>query len=407
MKPKNKELTVALVYDRVNTQYGGAEIVLTALQELFPNAPLYTSVYDKRKVKWVKNNTVVPSFLQKIPFCNDKHQLLLPLMPLAFESFDLTKYDLIISVTSAEAKGVLTKPNQKHICYLLTPTRYLYSHKKEYLNSRWYLQLPVIKQIVRGILNHITKWDQAASIRPDTLIPISKLVANRIKTYYHRTPAPVIYPPVAIPLSETEIAKIPQFTQTHRFYLSVSRLVDYKRVDLSISSCLQLKKPLVVVGTGESEQKLHFIAESDSIIKEKNETLEDFLRRGTLENKTILFTGSLAQNDLYKLYKNCDAVLMPGQEDFGITALEAGIFGKPVILFYTSGVAELLKDSVHAIHIKKETVAEMVYALGKLDSLQFDSKVLQANAKQHNTTQFKKEFRELIEKELKGHYVIS
>lgn len=404
---ENKKLTVALVYDRVNTQYGGAEIVLTALQELFPHAPLYTSVYHKKKAEWAKKSTIIPSFLQDIPFCNDKHQYLLPLMPLAFESFNLSKYDLIISVTSAEAKGILTKPNQKHICYMLTPTRYLYSHKKEYLNSKWYLQLPGIKQIVSILFDHITNWDQSASMRPDVLIPISKLVANRIKTYYHRTPAKVIYPPVAIPLSEIEIEKIPQFTQTHRFCLSVSRLVDYKRVDLSILSCLQLKKPLVVVGTGESEQKLHTLAGADSLIKEVNETIEDFLQRGTRENKTILFTGSLAQKDVYKLYKNCESVLMPGQEDFGITALEAGIFGKPVILFYTSGVAELLKDSVDAIHIKKETVAEMVYALGKLDSFGFTASHIKETVTSHSTQQFKKEFKQQIEKELKGNYVIS
>ncbi len=400
-------LKIAIVYDRVNTPFGGAEVVLSAISELFPNAPIYTSVYHEKKASWAKRIRIIPSFLQKIPFFSDKHQFLLPLMPLAFESFDLSQYDLIISVTSAEAKGVLTKPHQKHICYLLTPTRYLYSHKQAYLDSKWYLQLPIVKQITNLILSHITNWDQTASTRPDVIIPISKLVASRIKAFYHRIPDKVIYPPVSVELSEKEILDIQLFTDTRRFYLSVSRLVDYKRVDLSILSCLQLKRPLVVVGTGESKQKLYDLAGDNKCIKKETESIEDFLQRATTEYKTILFTGAISQKDVYKLFKNCDAVLMPGEEDFGITALEAGIFGKPVILFYTSGVAELLKDTQYAIHIKKETVPEVIYALGKLDSLEFDAKKLRANALQHTVTIFKKEFKQRIEKELKGHYVIS
>ncbi|GIK83830.1 MAG: glycosyl transferase [Patescibacteria group bacterium] len=394
--------SVALVYDRVNTSYGGAEVVLTAIHELFPQAPIFTSVYHSQKAQWAKNITIIPSFLQKIPFFNDKHQVLLPLMPLAFESFDLSAYDIVISVTSAEAKGVLTKPNQKHICYMLTPTRYLYSHHETYLSSKWYLQLPIMKQLVEKILNHIKKWDLSASTRPDVIVPISKLVAQRVKTFYNRKTAPVIYPPVSVLLSEKEINDLPVLHGVKKFYLSISRLVEYKRIDLSISACLKLKKPLVIVGEGESKQKLHSLAGGEKCIKEDSESIEQFMQRATKENKTILFTGKLSQKETYTLFKNCEAVLMPGQEDFGITGLEAGIFGKPVILFYTSGVAELLQDSVHAIHIKKETVSEMIYALGKLDSLSFDAQQLRAHAMQYSVEKFKREFKARVEKELKG-----
>ena len=135
----NNQLTkpkVALVYDRVNTPFGGAENVLLALHQIYPEAPLYTSVYDPKTAPWAKVFSVRPSFLQKIPFAKRFHRLFAVLMPLAFESFDLVEFDIVISITSAEAKGVLTKPNQLHICYLLTPTRYLWSHAKEYEQHR-------------------------------------------------------------------------------------------------------------------------------------------------------------------------------------------------------------------------------------------------------------------------------
>lgn len=402
-----KKANIAIVYDRINTTFGGAEVVLKAIHELFPSAKMYTSVYHKKKASWANNISVVPSFLQKIPFFRNKHQFLLPFMPLAFESLDLSNYDLIISVTSAEAKGVITKPHQKHICYMLTPTRYLYSHKQEYLLSKAYLKFPIIKQIINYVFNYVKSWDRTAITRPDVIIPISNLVSKRIQKYYGLKPSKVIYPPVDIKLSKKEIDTTPLFKDTRRFLLSISRLVEYKRVDLSISACLKLKRSLVVVGEGEAKNKLHKIAGNEACIRSKNESLNNFLQRATKDNKKILFTGSLSQKSVNKLFKNCDAVLMPGQEDFGITALEAGIFGKPVIVFYTSGVAELLLDSKHAIHIRKETVPEMVYALGKLDTLEFDPLELRSNAMQHNVEKFKLELTNRIEKELKGEYVLS
>jgi len=290
---------------------------------------------------------------------------------------------------------------------MLTPTRYLYSHQYTYLKSKKILQLPVINYLVKQVFRYIKLWDHSAAFRPDTIIPISKLVGQRVKNFYKIKPEKPIYPPVAINLTDQQIDEIPLFEKTKRFYLSVSRLVDYKRLDLSIKACMKLKKPLVVVGDGESKQKLHDLAKDDCCIKTEFESLEIFLQRATLENKTILFTGKLSQFDLYKLFKNTDALLMPGEEDFGITALEAGIFGKAVIVFYTSGVSEILKDSLHAIHIKKETVPEMVYALGKLDNIEFNASVLRANAQKYNVEKFKNEFKKKIEQELKGQYVIS
>jgi hypothetical protein len=150
MKQKMK---VALVYDRVNTPYGGAEKVLLSLHELFPAAPLYTSLYNPKKAHWANIFEVKASFLNSIPFLKNNHQLIAFLMPLAFESFDFSQYDLVISITSAEAKGVITKPQTTHLCYLLTPPRYLYSHKRFYLQKSRIFNLPIIRNISLALLD--------------------------------------------------------------------------------------------------------------------------------------------------------------------------------------------------------------------------------------------------------------
>ncbi len=393
-------LKVALVYDKINTRFGGAEVVLQTVHELFPQAPLFTSIYDTETAQWASDINIQTSFLQKLTFLSNNHKIFLPLMPLAFETIDLSEYDVIISITSAEAKGILTKPHQTHICYMLTPTRYLHSHTQTYFESKPLLQKPGIKQIATLVLKYLQSWDISASTRPDYIIPISHLVGERIKKYYKRTTKDVVYPPVSIELTELEIDKIPPIPST--YYLSVSRLVKYKRVDLSIKSCLKLQKRLVVVGTGEEKNNLTLLAGQSGIIKNENETLDAFFKRADLGNKAILFTGNIKQNEVYRLYKNCKALLMPGQEDFGITALEAGIFGKPVVVFYTSGVSEIVQENKHAVFIKDESVSELTYALGKIDSLEFDATALRRNAQNYSVKQFISKFEKTIEQKLKG-----
>jgi glycosyltransferase involved in cell wall biosynthesis len=223
--------SVALVYDRVNTPHGGAEKVLLALHALFPNAPLYTSVYNSKTASWANVFDVRPSWLSRLPFAHH-HRLLLPLMPLAFESFDLSAYDLIISITSAEAKGIITQPHQLHLSYLLTPTRYLYSHQHEYLTTDSHLSAPGTKWLAHQLLKYIKWWDQAAAARPDVIIPISELVAKRTRHYYNRSTVSPIYPPLeTLPLTTQRPTLLPPtFDQ---YLLIVSRLVSYKRLDVA------------------------------------------------------------------------------------------------------------------------------------------------------------------------------
>jgi len=389
----NKSTTpkIALVYDRVNTSYGGAEHVLKAIGEIFPKAPLFTSVYSKEIALWANTFEIKTTFLQKVTFFRKRHQLIASLMPIAFESLKLDEYDIIISISSAEAKGVLTKPNQLHICYMLTPTRYIHSHRKEYLSSKNFLGWPIIKQLANLMLDYLKWWDKVAAFRPDIIIPISNLIKNRIKEFYSIDSETVIYPPADIAPRITSKRKV-----DFPFYLSISRLVNYKKVDLSIRATLKLNKYLVVVGTGVQENELKKIAQNQWTEKTTNETIYSLLDRAKKQNSKIIFTKDLSEPDVNFLLTNCKAVLMPGEEDFGITGLEASIFGKPVIVFYTSGVSELLENGINSIFIKDETEQEVIRAINELENTNFNQRLIRSKAKYHSTEKFKTQFENKI-----------
>lgn len=192
-------MKVAIVYDRVN-KWGGAERVLLALNEIFPNAPLYTAVYSPKNAPWAKVfPKVIPSFLQKIPLASDRHEHFPYLMPLAFETFDFSEYDLVISVTSEAAKGVITKPGTLHVCYCLTPIRYLWSHYDFYFKNPpdSFKRYPLFRLISKPHVWYMRKWDLIASQRPDVYVAISTTVKKRIKKYYDRD-SQIIYPPTDI-----------------------------------------------------------------------------------------------------------------------------------------------------------------------------------------------------------------
>ncbi len=388
---KQNSPKIALVYDRVNTPYGGAEKVLEAINEIFPNASLFTSVYSQNKSNWAKKFEIKTTFLQKIKFLRENHKLIAFLMPFAFESLDLSNFDIIISITSAEAKGILTKPNQLHVCYLLTPTRYLYSHKEKYLKSKKILNFPIIKQMANLALNYLSWWDKAIIFRPDLIIPISNLIKTRTKKYYQINSGKVIYPTIINQKNfNIKINKYPDY------YLCVSRLVDYKRVDLSIKAALEIGQLLVVVGKGEEKNNLIKLSGNSWIEKQKNETITSLFERAKEQNKKIIFTNQLNSDIVNNLIAGCKALLMPGEEDFGITALEASNFGKPVIVFYRSGVSELLIDGKNAVFIKKETTKEVVRAIKKINSLNFDKHQIKLQVSKFNKDKFKYLFKKEV-----------
>jgi len=403
-------MKVALVYDRVN-KWGGAERVLLALHELFPNAPLYTSVYDSKKALWAEVFDVKTSFLQKFPFASTSHEILAPFMPLAFESFSFDEYDLVISLTSEAAKGIITKPKTVHVCYCLTPTRYLWSGYEEYFTSS------AIRFLSKPAVSYLRSWDRVAAQRPDAYIAISKEVQKRIRKYYGRDSI-VIYPPVSLgargpvpgflpasaplvspPAGGTErvravgnpstratprslsslaspAAGSPRQSQTKRYtlnasgyFLVVSRLVPYKRVDIAIEACNRLKLPLKVIGAGSEENRLKSLAGS-----------------------TIEFLGNLTDEELVSYYKNCRALLFSGHEDFGLTILEAQSFGKPVIAFKGGGALETIIDDKTGIFFYPQTVESLVKIIEGFNNMTINPKDCIQQAEKYSFSIFKKQF---------------
>ena len=354
-------MKVALVYDRVN-KWGGAERVLLALHELFPNAPLFTSVYDKKNASWAKDFNVKPSFLQKIPHAVKNHEYYPFMMPLAFEHFSFDDYDLVISLTSEAAKGIITKPNSKHICYCLTPTRYLWSGYDDYLNT------PSKKTFAYPFVSYLRKWDKIAAHRPDMFIAASDEVKKRIKKYYGKDSL-VIYPPSMLKKIESKKT----VKDKGQYFLVVSRFVPYKRIDLAIQACNELKLPLKIVGGGREEERLRQIA-----------------------GKTIEFVGNLTDEELVSYYKGCKALIFPGFEDFGLVVVEAQQYGKPVIAFRGGGAMETVIDKKTGAFFDKQTKESLIEVLKNFDSFSFKPEASIENAKRFTMNTFKSEFLSLV-----------
>jgi len=327
-------MKVALVYDRIN-KFGGAERVLGVLHEMWPEAPVFTSVYVPAGAPWANGWDIRTSWLQNIPGAKNNHESFGWLMPLLFESLDLSGFDVIISLTSEAAKGVITHSGQLHVCYLLTPTRYLWSHGADYLG-----QLPrIVRPLAMAVQSGLRVWDYMAGQRPDYIFSISKLVQKRCLKHYRRE-SEVVYPPVML---EGEGKEGTEGSEGGRqYYLVVSRLVPYKRIDLAIGACNRLKENLVVVGSGTDEARLKAMA-----------------------GPTVKFAGNLTDGELVEYYRGAKALLMPQEEDFGLTAVEALNCGTPVISYRNSGAAEVIDDGRTGILFGQQTVESLVGAINK------------------------------------------
>ncbi|HWY79478.1 MAG TPA: glycosyltransferase [Candidatus Sulfotelmatobacter sp.] len=361
-------MKVALVYDRIN-KWGGAERVLLALHKLFPKAPVFTSVYSPKHANWANEFDVNPSFLQKFSHIVTNHELYPFLMPIAFERFSFAEYELVISVTSEAAKGIITKPGTKHICYCLTPTRYLWSGYDEYFKN------PVLKMVASPAVSYLKSWDQIAAKRPDRLVAISKEVQDRIKKYYGLDSF-IIYPPVELTSKNELLGSSLKKNKKGKGYLIVSRLskfTKYKRIDLAIQACNELKLPLQIIGEGSWKKELEQMA-----------------------GPTIEFIGNVDDTQLVKYYQNCRALLFPAIEDFGLTIVEAQSFGKPVIAFRGGGALETVKEGKTGIFFDKQTKDSLIHALLTFENMHFDPAVSKKNARQFSQNSFKTAFLKLV-----------
>jgi len=297
---------IAIVCDWL-TNLGGAERVVYQLHQMFPEAPIYTSLYNPDKLPQFKKADVRTSFLQKIPGLRRKHQLALPLLPYAFEQFDLSEYDLVISSSFAFSKGVLTDVGTKHVCYCHNPTRYLWDESHEYL--RRYRMPRVFKWLMQLFSEKLRIWDRVAAERPDFYLANSEFVRQRIQKYYQRQ-AKVLYPGVELP----EPLKL----ERQDYYLACGRITAQKYFDLVVEAFNELKLPLKIVGEGPLLEQM----------KELN-----------CSDKTE-FLGFVSDQELMELYAGAKALVFPQAEDFGIVPIEAQAQGCPVIFYAKGGALE-------------------------------------------------------------------
>ncbi|VVA43883.1 Glycosyltransferase family 4 protein [Candidatus Roizmanbacteria bacterium] len=341
---------VAIVYDWID-KWGGVERVLLTLHEMFPDATFYTSYYDKEKADWAKDLKIKTSFLQNFPsFIKNSRILSFIFYPFAFESFDFSEYDLVISITSSFAKAIITKPGTRHICYLLTPTRYLWSHERDYLGNKF------IKYLLSGLLNMFKNWDKVASQRPDKIISISETVRERCKKYYNRD-SEVIYPGFDEEYwnnikSKVKSQKSKIQLKSKKFFLVVSRLEPYKKIDLALQSFNRLKYSLVIVGKGSQKNKLKQIA-----------------------GKNIIFLSKLSDIELGDLYSKAQALIMPQEEDFGYVSLESQFFNCPVIAYKKGGAVETIIDRKTGLFFEDQTEQSLCKTVERFNKIKYNLKV--------------------------------
>ncbi|MFZ0547556.1 MAG: glycosyltransferase [Candidatus Promineifilaceae bacterium] len=360
-------MKVALVHDWMN-QVGGAEDVLETLVELFPNAPIYTSLYwpEKMPAHWCSWD-IRTAFINRLPFAHRKQQLYFPLYPYAFEQFDLSDYDLVLSNKSGFCHGVITGPETVHICYCLTPTRYVWRYR-QYAEQENLGRL--VHLLLQPFLTELRQWDRLAADRVDYFIAISEEVRRRIGKIYRRE-ADIIYPPVDTGRFE------PTSNRIDDYYLIVGRLVPYRRMDLLIEAFNRLERPLLIAGSGRDRERLEAMA-----------------------GPNITFLGYVPDEDLPELMAHCRAFMFPGEEDFGIAPIQAMAAGRPVIAYAAGGAKETVIPGTGRL-FAEQSVAAIIKAVESFDPNSVNSAFIRRHAEQFDVSRFKKQMMNFIEEKLK------
>ena len=356
---------IALVFDWM-TNPGGAEKVNYQLHRMFPEAPIFTSIYNKEKLKEFNKADIKTSFIQNLPFAKDKHQLYLSLMPHAYENFDLSKFDIVISSSHACAKGIITKPETLHICYCHTPMRYAWDNWHKYFEE--YKMNRILKGIAKNRIHKLRIWDKLSADRVDHFIANSTITRNRIRKYYNKD-ASIIHPMINV--SDYKISK-----NTRGYYLAVGRLTPYKKFNLIVETFNDLGLPLKIVGTGIMEEELELKAK-----------------------RNIEFLGYVDKDTLRKLYSESEALIFPQVEDFGITPLESMASGRPVIAFNQGGALDTVVDKKSGILFKTQSKIALKKAINKYinEKKIFDPINIRASVLKFDKKVFEKKITKIIE----------
>lgn len=357
-------MKLAIVHDHL-IQLGGAEQVLAKLHAIWPEAPIYTLLYDQRQFGDIFNISVIhTSFLQRLPGALKRYQWYLPLMPTATESYDLSGYDVVISSSSAFAKSVLTHSHTCHICYCHTPTRYLWSDTHRYVEELLYPK--IIKKFLPFMLSRLRAYDQLSAQRVDYFIANSQFVSKRIYKYYRRT-SDVIHPPV-------ETRKFSISPSVEKYFVTGGRLVPYKRFDIVVKAFNQLGIPLKIFGTGPAMRNLTSMAKPN-----------------------IEFLGKISFQDLATLYSRAVAFINPQVEDFGITAVEAMASGRPVIAYDGGGARETVLSGVSGEFFDEQSWEALADKIVRFKPEQYHPLTVKTHAEKFSAERFHKEMFACVE----------
>lgn len=369
-------MRVALVHDDL-IQFGGAEKLLLTMSKLYPAAPIYTSIYNRQLAKVDKRFEKIDirtSWMQKLPFKTKLRRAYFPLYPGAFESFDFSEFDVVLSSSTRFAHGVITKPRTLHICYSNSPTRFLWETRK-YLE---YENLPkFVKTGLLPMLSILRIWDQMAAKRPDFWIANSKNVAAKLKKYY-KVDSTVIYPFVDLEKFTQNSSRRQSLSASQRrsqnYFLVVSRLLAWKRIEIAIKAVNYLKCKLKIVGTGPAYKNLKRLAKNN-----------------------VEFLGEVQDSDLVKLYFGCLALILPQEEDFGINVLEAQAAGKPVIAYGVGGAVETVVSGKTGVFFEEQTEDSLIGGIKKLKGLGIKSDDCRRNAEKFSKENFQKNLKKFVE----------
>lgn len=368
-------MKIAFIYDWLNTRKGGGEAMMLELAAMYPEAPIYTMLFDAETYQGELDPArVKTSFLQKLPaWLRKRTRYLLPLIPLAIESYDLGEYDVVISVSSGYSKSVITRPETLHICYCYSPTRFLWDYWPRYVKDQH------VGAMRRGSIHVLTSrlrlWDFYSAKRVDKWVAISQTVAKRITKYYRQPIERIIYPGVHLnkfkPVSPA---------QKENYFVTLSSLTPYKRIDLAIQACVQLGKRLVIIGDGPDRGRLESLA-----------------------GDTVRFVGRVNDSQRADLLARATALLFPGEEDFGITPLDAMASGTPVIAYGKGGVTETVISGKTGIFFAEPTVQSLVNAISSFEADRFKTNDLTQQAAKFDIQLFRKQFKDYVEETYKNH----
>jgi glycosyltransferase involved in cell wall biosynthesis len=367
------DMKVALVHDYL-VQYGGAERVLEIFTELFPQAPIFTLVYDPSQLYGAfLGKNIHTSFIQKIPFAKTKHRMFPHLMPMGVEDFDLSDYDLVLSSANSFSKGVITGPQTLHISYCHTPMRYAWDDCHRYLREFKYSGL--VKKFIPFAVNYLRMWDKVSSDRPDFYIANSKCVSDRITKYYKKS-SQVIYPPVNV-----ESFKVRNEKEVEDYFLMLGRFLPYKHYDIVVKAFTQLPYKLKIVGSGPEDKYLRSLAK---------------------DSDNIEFLGRLSDNEAREVFEKSKAFVFPSEDDFGIVPVEAMSAGRPVIAFAGGGALESVVAGQTGVFFAEQTPDSVKEAINHFQTLKFDSQKIRKHAEKFSKERFKKELNDFIQAKLKA-----